>query len=407
MNTFEKDIRTSAINAFFIVSARCVSDLSRFLNMISLSSYVFIISNSVYQFSIFMIFHVCGSIIASVASLPFFRKVQGKTALILINILCFFSMLLLIITPEKQHIYAFPYIAFINGFTHTMFVIGTSSQLPNWIIKSKLVLTNTWLISLSSMSAVVGSLIAGTLVATTGYQGIFLINCGVYVLVVGLLLPLKKMASHSAWASQSVSFKNEWRSLISELKKEPVLGSMLLITLIGSLGNAAHQIGFPIIAEQLIPNNISQSMGILMASWAIGRFLGARAIAYLLKKYAYLSLETLFLFGFSAMSLGFILVFQQHSQLWATAFIVAAGIGDGISDVSLISRIQTEPENLRLPMLSILALLKMTGFTVCMIIVAPFYTWLTLDLVILLFHGTPLIALVISQAWLRQRPIQL
>ena len=101
------------------------------------------------------------------------------------------------------------------------------------------------------------------------------------------------------------------------------------------------------------------------------------------------------------MSLGFILTFQQNSVALALLFIFFAGTGDGLADVSLISRIQSEVESLRLPVFSLITLLQMTGFGVGMLIVAPFYIWLAPSLVIIIFHGIPLLMLI--SVWLYNR----
>lgn len=101
------------------------------------------------------------------------------------------------------------------------------------------------------------------------------------------------------------------------------------------------------------------------------------------------------------MSLGFILTFQQNTVSLALFFIFFAGIGDGLADVSLISRIQSEVESLRLPVFSLMTLLQMTGFGVGMLIVAPFYIWLAPSLVIIIFHGIPLLTLIF--VWLYSR----
>ena len=143
-------------------------------------------------------------------------------------------------------------------------------------------------------------------------------------------------------------------------------------------------------------------MGILMASWAVGKFVGARLLGRLLKKSPYLSLERLFFVGFSILSIGFMLTFQQHQPVWAMLFVICAGIGEGIAEVSLVSRVQAESDTLRLPVFSILALLKMTGFAAGMIIVAPLQL-AALYLVIMLFHGIPLITLVMVYIRLRKR----
>ncbi|WP_237567455.1 hypothetical protein [Phytobacter massiliensis] len=103
------------------------------------------------------------------------------------------------------------------------------------------------------------------------------------------------------------------------------------------------------------------------------------------------------------MSLGFIFTFQQSGVPLALMFIVLAGVGDGLADVSLISRIQSEPERLRLPVFSLMTLLQMTGFGVGMLIVAPFYVWYSPALVIVIFHGIPLLTLTALWLYNRQR----
>ena len=144
-------------------------------------------------------------------------------------------------------------------------------------------------------------------------------------------------------------------------------------------------------------------MGLLLAVWASGKFAGARAANHVLLKRG-IKTERLFFYGVALMSLGFIFTFQQHGVPLALVFIFIAGIGDGLADVSLISRIQSEDESLRLPIFSLMTLLQMTGFGVGMLIVAPFYIWLTPALVIIIFHGIPLVTLTI--VWLYSRKWQ-
>ncbi|WP_338574486.1 hypothetical protein VRB37_07975 [Erwinia billingiae] len=106
------------------------------------------------------------------------------------------------------------------------------------------------------------------------------------------------------------------------------------------------------------------------------------------------------------MSLGFIFTFQQTGIPPALIFIALAGVGDGLADVSLISRIQSEPESLRLPVFSLMTLLQMTGFGVGMLIVAPFYIWFTPAVVIVIFHGIPLLTLTAVLLYVRTRLIE-
>ena len=113
-------------------------------------------------------------------------------------------------------------------------------------------------------------------------------------------------------------------------------------------------------------------------------------------------MEQLFFLGVGLMSTGFILVFEQKSMPWPLLFAVLAGIGDGIAEVSLVSRAQAEPDSLRPPIFSLLTLMQMTGFGVGMLLVAPFYVWWPPSSVILLFHGLPLSMLAFVQILARR-----
>lgn len=126
----------------------------------------------------------------------------------------------------------------------------------------------------------------------------------------------------------------------------------------------------------------------MLAVWACGKLLGAR-IASRLKGSENINLERRYFGGVLLMSCGFILMFQQHSLYGLLLFSLPAGLGDGFSEVSLMSRLQREPDHLRLPIFSFLTLLQMTGFGIGMLIAAPFYGWWTPGAVVLLFHGIP------------------
>jgi ABC-type multidrug transport system fused ATPase/permease subunit len=161
-----------------------------------------------------------------------------------------------------------------------------------------------------------------------------------------------------------------------------------------TLGSAAHNVGFPIISRLLTPESASTTLGLMLAVWACGKLIGAR-IASRLKGSGNVNLERRFFFGVLLMSCGFILMFQQHTLYGLLLFALPAGLGDGFSEVGLMSRLQREPDSLRLPIFSFLTLLQMTGFGVGMLIAAPFYSWWTPGAVVLLFHGIPLTTLLV------------
>ncbi|CDH21670.1 Major facilitator family transporter [Xenorhabdus bovienii str. kraussei Quebec] len=394
------NLRWSGLNALLIVSARFVSDFGAFLNMVALSTYVYLLSDSVMHVSIFLACRVAGGIIASLIGTPFFRRFAGRWPLVCFDLLRVILLSLLLVIPASQQLLILPMIAFGIGLGNSMFAIGLNSQLPYWVHASQRISTNSWLTSVAATGAVLGSLVSGLLVASSGYEIVFIVNIITYLLAAFLIIPLRFLTHPEQKTSRERG--NEWRELIHGLRGAPMLAGMLFLSLADTLGSAAHNVGFPVISKLLTPDNASTTMGLLLATWAVGKFSGARLTSYLLRNRNLLKMEKLFFLGVALMSSGFILTFQQNSQLWLLVFAVWAGIGDGIAEVSLISRAQSEPESLRLPIFSLLTLMQMTGFGIGMLLVAPFYVWLPPSVVILIFHGLPLTVLVIILIWMRR-----
>lgn len=391
-------INQSARNSWLIVSARFISDFGAFLNMVALSTYVYVISQSVMHVSIFLACRVTGGIVASLFGVPFFRRFNGRLSLIVFDVVRAALLALLLIFPSSIQLYILPFIALGIGIGNSMFAIGLNSQLPWWVDESRRVATNAWLTSASATGAVTGSMVSGILLAASGYELVFVTNILTYLLAGLCILPLRFLITPAV--NELKTQRKEWSNLVKGLRVAPLMAGMLLVTMADTLGSAAHNVGFPILSELLTADSPGKTMGLLLAVWAGGKFAGARAANYILLKCG-IRTERLFFCGVALMSLGFIFTFQQHAVPLALMFIFIAGIGDGLADVSLISRIQNEDESLRLPIFSLMTLLQMTGFGVGMLIVAPFYIWLAPALVIVIFHGIPLVTLTV--VWLYSR----
>ncbi|MBV4486532.1 MFS transporter [Pseudomonas sp. SWRI153] len=376
---------TTARNTHLIVTARLISDFGAFLNMVALATYVYLLSNSAMSVGIFLASRVGGGIFASLIGTRFYRRWQGRTPLIAFDLLRATLLGLLLITPASQQAWLLPVIAFGLGLGNSMFAIGLNSQLPRLIEPAQLLKANAWITSASSAAMVGGSLVSGLLVAAFGFETVFALNAFTYLLAALLIVPLRFEKTDINQQPE----RGEWVALRQGLRSAPVVAAMLAVTMADTLGSAAHNVGFPIISKLLTPQAASTTLGLALAVWACGKLLGAR-IASGLKGSENSHLERRFFFGVALMSCGFILMFQQHSLYGLLLFALPAGLGDGVSEVSLMSRLQREPEALRLPIFSVLTLLQMTGFGIGMLIAAPFYTWWAPGAVVMLFHGIPL-----------------
>jgi MFS family permease len=378
-------------NAHLLITARLISDFGAFLNMVALATYVYLLSNSAMSVGIFLASRVGGGIFASLIGTRFYRRWSGRLPLIAFDLLRAGVLGLLLIVPPSQQALILPVIAFGLGFGNSMFAIGLNSQLPRLIEPAQLLKTNAWITSASSAAMVGGSLVSGLLVAGFGFETVFAMNALTYLLAATLILPLRFKVSEATVGTDTES--GEWSALVQGLRSAPVVAAMLAVSMADTLGSAAHNVGFPIISKLLTPDSASTTLGLMLAVWASGKLLGAR-IASRMSGSENINLERRFFYGVMLMSCGFILMFQQHSLYGLLLFSLPAGLGDGFSEVGLMSRLQREPEHSRLPIFSFLTLLQMTGFGIGMLIAAPFYAWWTPGAVVLLFHGIPLATLL-------------
>ncbi|WP_448652159.1 MFS transporter [Pseudomonas fluorescens] len=388
----------STRNARLIIFARGVSDFGAFLNMVALSTYVYWLSQSVVFVSVFLACRVTGGIVASLFGIPFFRRFPGRSTLAGMDLARAMLLLPLLVLIPAHQLSVLPFIAFGIGLCNSLFAIGLNSQLPTWVALEQRVSTNAWITSAAATGAVFGSLLSGLLIATGGFEAVFAVNIGTYVLAACLILPLRALYAVAVAAHRGLAA--EWRELTQGLRGAPVLAAMLLISMLDTLGSAAHNVGWPVLSQYISPDTAKTVMGYLLAVWACGKFVGARIASALLKGRGTQAMERLFMLGVALMSSGFILTFQQ-TELWlALLLVVWAGLGDGVSEVALVSRAQSEPDSLRLPLFSLLTLIQMAGFGVGMLVVGPFYLTWTPAQVIVLFHGLPLSALLVMTVWL-------
>ncbi len=382
----------STRNAQLIIAARLVSDFGAFLNMVALATYVYLLGNSAMAVGIFLASRVAGGILASLIGTTFYRRWVGRLPLIAFDLLRAGLLGLLLVLPVSQHALLLPVIAFGLGFGNSMFAIGLNSQLPHMIAGEQLLKTNAWITSASSAAMVGGSLVSGLLVAGFGFEAVFALNVVTYLLAALFIVPLR--FSRHAPGIEPTPKRGEWTALRQGLRSSPVIAAMLALAMADTLGSAAHNVGFPIISRLLTPESTSTTLGLMLAVWACGKLIGAR-VASRLPGSENSNLERRFFFGVLLMSSSFILMFQQQSLYGLLLFALPAGVGDGFSEVGLMSRLQREPESLRLPIFSFLTLLQMTGFGVGMLIAAPFYNIWAPGAVVLLFHGIPLSTLLV------------
>lgn len=391
-------------NLFFILIAKFSSDFGAFMNMVAISSYVYFLSNSPLIVGFFLAARVFAGMLASLVANSIYKGFKGKLVLVICDLIRAASLTLLLLLPQEYHLNLIPLIGFMLGLTNSWFNIGLNSQLMLFVGKSNLGKANAWITSLSSIGMIVGALSSGLLIALLDYSFVFMLNIASYLIAALFIALLTRLDSNTPNETQTdLALKPALKKLSLALKDTPILQAMLVITLVDTLGSASHNVGFPIIAKVFDDQSPAQAMGYIISIWAVGKLLGAflsKTIGLIsipsTKPTSFRRMEMSFLIGVILMSSGFIFAFNQTQLLFGLFAFFIAGVGDGISEVCFITRAQQTSNAVRLPLFSCIAFMQNTGFGVGMLFSAMAFEHLDPGMVVGLFHGLPILAVLLA-----------
>jgi MFS family permease len=392
-------------NAALIVSARFFSHAGAFLATVALASYAYLTSRSAFVVGTYLASTVCGGIVASAFGPWVFRRWSGKRPLVLLDVLRAVALSVLVWWPPASVAWVLPPLGLVLGCGGSLFAIGLNSQLPQFVGAAQLIRVNALISSLSSIGAVIGSLLAGILSAAVGFRGLFVFTAGTYLASGLLVMGLSGAGTGSDKKLTRHHYIEEWKATRAVLRAEPVIAGMLLVALYDTLASSAHSVGMPIFSSQLDASRPARAMGLMLTGWGCGKLLGS-AVAGLVGRGGErlsLRLQRMYFVGVVTMAAGFVFAFQQVTLVHVVALTVLAGLGDGLSEVAVISRIQQAPDHVQLPVFSIFTLLQMSGGGLGMLLATPFFSWWRPSQVVIAFHGTLLLVVLGVLVWLRKR----
>ena len=392
----------TARNGRLLIPARFVSDFGAFMSVVAVSTFAYSLSHDPLVLGLVLALRVAGGILAGMVATPFFRRARGAVPLVVLDLSRSAALVVLLLLPGGPTAKALCAVSFVLGFGGSLFSIGLNAQLVRLVGEGRLLSTNAWLSSVASVAIVLGSVSSGWIVALGGFRLAFEINAVTYVVAGILIAGLRFAAPASPRASDPA--RPAAATLRAAVQAAPALGFMLVVMFADTLGSAAHNVGFPILSALISPASAAWVMGLLLATWACGKFAGA----WLAKQYGRAAddggFQTGFFAGVLVMSACFVTTFFQHALAPALAWIALAGLGDGVSEVCFRTRLQRADEDVQIPMFSATSLAQNVGFAAGMLLCAPFFGWWSPGRVLLLFHGTPiLIAALGLVLWRRDR----
>ncbi|MBN4066545.1 MFS transporter [Simkania negevensis] len=385
--------RTSFRTFYFLALGKFISEIGTYLDTVVFSLYVYQLSSSAIATGSFLALRLFGSVFAGFYAGVLADRLNRKRLMVVADCARALALLVLLLTPTTSHLNILYVIGFTLGIFNVLFDVSLRAAIPTILGNKQRVRANAIINSSIALAVVIGCLFSGLLADTLGYRITFLIDMATYLFSAIIIGSLKLHTNEKKASSSSSirSFVNDVRLSYTALKALPILFAMIILRLLDAFGSGSQNIATPIFSQALYPEKPALAMGIIMATWGIGKF----SASPLLRRYLERSdsrIEPTYAIAIFTMSASFVALFFSHTLPFILFFAATAGAADGASEICLDSRLQEIPDKTRGKVFGASYTFQMLGWGVGLYLCAPFFQWFSIGYVLLLFHILPIAA---------------
>jgi len=371
---------------------KALSDFGSFMDLIVLNVVVYAATGSPVWLAATMAARTIGGVLASLVSGVAADKWNRKTIMLVTDILRAGLILLLIPFPDPMMILV---VSALIGFINSFFMVSFSAEVPQIFGQDKIIETNSLIARLTSISLVTGFIGAGVITEVLGYKYTLMIDAGTYLLSGFVLWRMKWDATTAKKNKELVSgFRNNILSVFTDtrevyryLKLAPMLLMINVVFLVGSFAGSSHNLGIPLLAEQIDGERQSFYYGMIWGVWGIGSVLATYTIPKL-KIIRSEKIYSVFFVSAMFMSLGFIIFLSNTFVSIVLFFAFLTGIFDACFTTLHASILQKSDNYIRGRVFAVGMLLKSLGFALGFIIAPILLKALTMPQMVWILHGT-------------------
>ncbi|MGV3278647.1 MFS transporter [Rickettsiales bacterium LUAb2] len=378
-------------NRRLLILSKFFSDLGGYSSLVIFPAYIFLLTGNVLYISLFLVCRVIGSFVGGLCA-SYILHSKTQYVLIIADISRAFIIIIFIFSVNKNNfdsvILVILILAFLLGFGQAIYNIGINSNIPKLVAEHYITKINVNLSVASSIAVVASGLIAATGLLIFGYRGIF-----IWITVFYVCSSLLVYALNFQYMTIKKIIKKNNRLLESFglLKKEPFILMMMVLTFIDTLASGSHNVGRPVLAAQINHAQLGIYAALLLSTWAIGKIFGAIYTKKIITTSTPNKLIPYFIMGVFVMSSSFIIAYNIPIVMLIFVFLLLAGLGDGIAEVSFISRLQKLDEGIRLAAFSWVSMAQTIGFAAGLTLAGLALQVMSLGNTIIMFHIVPII----------------
>jgi MFS family permease len=375
-----------------ILYTKAFSDLGTFMDLIVLNVVMYAATGSTAWLAATMAVRTLGGVLSSLFSGILADRYDRRKIMIYTDIFRAIIILLLIPFPNPTMILC---VAFLIGLSSTFFMVSFNSEIPQIFGQDKVLETNALISRLTSISLVAGFIGAGVITDFLGVNTTLLIDAATYLLSAAVLFKVKwESANVNKVTELSKGFTQKLKSIATDLKEvysyilvAPLLLMVNIVFLIGAFAGSSHNLGIPLLAEEIDPTRQGFYYGMIWGVWGIGSVTATMIIP----KIKWLRDDRLFYSCFITailMSTGFI-VFLSNLNLWIIfPFAFFTGVFDAGFTTLHSTILQKTDNHIRGRIFGVGMLLKSLGFALGFVVAPILLETLTLPKMVWVLHGT-------------------
>lgn len=380
------------MNRKIFLYVKAFSDLGTFMDLIAINVLMYAATGSSAWLAATMAVRTLGGVISSLFSGVLADRFDRRKIMIWTDV--FRAVIILSLIPFPNPIMIL-IVCFLIGLTSSFFAVSYSAEIPQIFGQDKVLETNALISRLTSISLVFGFIGAGVITDFLGYQVTLLIDAATYIISAIVLLrmkwettvPVEKIAIANGFKEKLYTIVRDLKEVYSFIMLAPMLLMINIVFLVGAFAGASHNLGIPLLAENINADKQSFYYGLIWGVWGIGSVLATM----ILPKLPSLTGKRLyFTFFISAMlmSAGFI-TFLSNLNLWIVlSFAFFTGIFDACFTTLHATILQKTDNHIRGRIFGVGMLLKSLGFALGFVVAPILLEVLSLPKMVWIFHGT-------------------
>ncbi|MBN8203036.1 MFS transporter [Bacillus sp. NTK034] len=387
------------MNRKIFLYVKAFSDLGTFMDLIAINVLMYAATGSSAWLAATMAIRTLGGVLSSLFSGVLADRFDRRKIMIWTDV--FRAVIILSLIPFPNPIMIL-IVCFFIGLTSSFFAVSYSAEIPQIFGEDKVLETNALISRLTSVSLVFGFIGAGVITDFLGYQVTLIIDAATYIISALVLLKMKWQTSESAVRKRiSSGFKDKLAIIGRDLKEvysfilvKPMLLLVNIVFLIGAFAGASHNLGIPLLAENIDSSKQSFYYGLIWGVWGIGSV----SATMILPKLKSLRENRLYFACFVSamfMSAGFITFLSNHSLWIILPFAFLTGIFDAGFTTLHATILQKTDNHIRGRIFGVGMLLKSFGFALGFAAAPLVLEVFSLAKMVWLFHGTLISASII------------